>query len=182
MKKIEVVEFWKAYREALRQEGTREKYCDSKRWTAVAVPAAMSVCAESFGLNIDKEYLRLDVIGWERHAEHDWSLRIAYEHENDWRTWREELCKLAHVVADLCVLSSYYADEKQIGAELHEAVDRLKERLLRVEDRQWLFVFGPRSDSPNLPFQAFSLDDKGQVVPLPDDTPLRPESLRSEGK
>jgi len=180
MDKFKPADFWTAYREALRSGGSRAKYCDSARWTAVAVPAAMKVCTDRFGLDISKEDLRLDVMGWEPRDKFDWFLRIAYEHENDWRTWRSELCKLAHVVADLCVLSSYYGKRTPARAALQKAVDPLKERLLRVPGRQWLFVFGPRSGSPKSPFHAFSLDDKGRVVPLDDANPLRPESFRSK--
>jgi len=177
MDRIKPADFWTAYREALRSEGSRAKYCDSKRWTAVAVSAARKVCRDRFGLKTSKEDLRLDVMGWEPREKFDWFLRIAYEHENDSGTWRSELCKLAHVVADLCVLSSYYGKGAQACKALQKAVDPLKQRLLHVPGRQWLFVFGPPSGSMNLPFEAFSLDANGQVVRLNDGKPLTPDSL-----
>ena len=180
MDKLNPANFWVAYRNALERFGSWAAYKNGRLWTAVAKEAATSVCESQFDLRASYEDMRLDVMGWERQAEYDWFLRIAYEHENDWRTWRSELCKLAHVVADLCVLSSYYGKRTPARAALQKAVDPLKERLLRVPGRQWLFVFGPRSGSPKSPFQAFSLDDKGRVVPLDDANPLQPESFRSK--
>lgn len=177
MDKIKPADFWTAYREALRSEGLCAKYCDNKQWTAIAKSAAMKVCTDRFGLDISKEDLRLDVMGWESRKKFDWFLRIAYEHENDRRTWRSELCKLAHVVADLCVLASYYGKGTPACKALQKAVDPLKQRLLRVPGRQWLFVFGPPIDSMNLPLEAFSLDANGQVVRLNDGKPLTPNSL-----
>ena len=92
-------------------------------------------------------------------------LKVAYEHENS-VTWGSELCKLCYIVADLRILSSYHnfkSDEK-IEFLLQEYVNNLgKQRIMRVPDSRWLFVFGPRGQCEAKLFRAFTLDSEMNV-------------------
>ncbi len=102
-----------------------------------------TVVINDLKLKAQTEYLRIDAIGYESKALFDWTLRIAFEHENR-DTWPDELCKLAHVAADLLVIVSYTRhDESMIKEKLQEEVDKRKDRMDRVRDSKWLFVFGP---------------------------------------
>lgn len=176
------VKFWNVYREILRQRGSWQAYQADLTWSPIAIAAAMDACKE-MGFKTQKEYLRLDVIGYETRSPYDWDLHVAFEHENR-DDWRDELCKLTHVVADVCVLVSYhnFNSRHPLTETLQSAVDfvRLAERNRRVLDRQWLFVFGPRCVSADYPFQAFTLDGEGKVAGLADTSPLIPSSWKME--
>ena len=99
---------------------------------------------------------------------------MAYEHEND-DTWWEELCKLCYVAADLRVISSYYkigsaerSAEQTIEDKLRGYLERLgKEKIFRVPNGQWLFVFGQRLDCADKPFMAFTIDEELSISRVP---------------
>lgn len=82
---------------------------------------------KSEGLDVQHEYFRVDVIGYEsRYREvseeessgHDlyrnyWNLKVAVEHENDKHAWTDEVMKLAHLRCPLKVVISYnYCDRR----------------------------------------------------------------------
>src|SRR5687768_5576192 len=97
-------QFWESYREQTRLLGSWRCYQSNNEWTEVAKRAAEKAC-NVLGLVSSREYLRVDVIGYAELARsrHDWHLRVAFEVENG-ADWKDELCKLSHVVADLCVV------------------------------------------------------------------------------
>jgi hypothetical protein len=178
-------DFWSHYREVLREAlskpGAWENYKRDLTWTPIAIGAAEKVCKERLGLVTEKEYYRVDLIGYDTRGTGDWFLRVAYEHENR-DSWPTEFCKLTHVAADLCVLCSYYdfRKAKPLEAVLQAHVDRLMDRVKRILDRQWLFVFGPRcicADADH-PFVAFTLTPEWRVARLPDAQPLVIEPAR----
>ena len=99
----------------------------------------------------------------------NWWLDVAYEHEND-DTWWSELCKLCYVAADLRVISTYYDfnnTEKPVEKKLKEYLNKLEgEKIFRVPNSKWLFVFGPRSVCADKPFKAFTIDEKLTIIPI----------------
>ena len=144
--------------------------------TEFATKAAQAVM-EGKHLITSLAYFRIDVIGEEKAGDCDcnWLLRVAFEHENpDWHcpdmtwgapkrrpTWIQELCKLTHVVADLRVLAAYYdanKDDEELTHLLQRNVNRMQEhnRMTRVPDGKWLFIFGIKPPSDGL-FRAFKL-------------------------
>ena len=189
--------FWKVYSEALnragRQQGILDSYKkDDKVWTKHAIKIAENVI-KSFYQNDDRypiwqtqtEYLRVDIIGyltdWDNpkysKKQHDWQLKIAYEHENS-NNWHDELSKLCHVVADLHVISSYhnFRDDESIIELLQERVERLGIwRLHRIPNRSWLFVFGPRIHYSDK-FRAFTIDTNLKVTELNNNEDVIPDS------
>ena len=104
--------FWLAYKEQLRQLGSWTAYQSTSAWTPIAKLAADNACSQ-FGLHVSHEYYRLDVLGWDGNPlqRHDWNCRVAFEIE-DSADWKDGLCKLSHIVCDLCVLVSY---ERHMG-------------------------------------------------------------------
>ena len=96
MSAISPVDFWSHYRANLEQMGSWKDYQNDKTWTRVAIGAAKGAF-KTLGLKTQTEYLRLDMIGYEPPPFYNWNLRIVYEHENH-DLWRDELCKLTHIV------------------------------------------------------------------------------------
>jgi len=186
--------FWKVYSEALnnagRQQGTLNSYKDDKVWTKHVTEVAKNVI-ESFYKNdqypfwrTQTEYLKVDIIGyltdWDNpnnlKKQHDWQLKIAYEHENS-NNWHDELCKLCHVVADLRVISSYhnFRDDESILKLLQEMVERLGIwRLHRIPNSSWLFVFGPRIHYSDK-FRAFTIDTNLKVSEINNNEDVIPD-------
>ena len=69
---------------------------------------------------IDREYYKIDMIGWTQHKteiESDceksnlkpycWNLKVAVEHENDSSEWLDEVCKLSFIKCPLRVVIGY---------------------------------------------------------------------------
>ena len=75
---------------------------------------------------------------------------------------------MCYVAADLRVVSSYHDFSKEpIEKKLKDYLDWLgKEKILRVPDGKWLFVFGPRLVCAKQPFRAFTIDEKLTVIPI----------------
>ena len=177
---VEPETFWQEYSSQLNQAGNWAAYQNNTDWTEAVmgidekVGIAEKTCKEKFKLKISKEYYRVDMIGWRREepdVTDNWWLDVAYEHEND-NTWYRELCKLCYVAADLRVVSSYHDFSKEpVEKKLKDYLDRLgKEKILRVPDGKWLFVFGPRLVCVDVdeeqPFKAFTIDEKLSVIPI----------------
>jgi hypothetical protein len=100
-------------------------------------------------------------------------MRVAFEVESSTH-WKDELCKLAHIVSDLCVLAAYQAHATWLAEDaLQEYLVDLGDRVTRVPGREWLFIFGPKPDKLFDPWRAFTLDKHRHLVPLTDETPLR---------
>lgn len=165
--------FWNRYRDQLRNLGSWDAYQSNCDWTEIAKRCAEGACAE-LGLEYSREYLRLDVCGYvQRDAKHDWHLRVAFEVENS-AMWKDELCKLAHVVADLRVLVGYECHKswKAIDA-LGDYVPTLRDRITRVPGSEWLFIFGPDWRKPEDAWTAWTLDHQSEVISIIDAHPLR---------
>jgi hypothetical protein len=166
---LEPEKFWQEYSSQLNQAGNWDVYQNNTEWTEKVLGIAEKTC-EKFGLKTNREYYKIDLIGWRRKENEkcNWWLDIAYEHEND-DTWYGELCKLCYVAADLRVISSYHDFSKEpIEKKLKGYLDRLgKEKILRVPDSKWLFVFGPRLVcAEKQPFKVFTIDEKLTVIPI----------------
>ncbi|GAI86287.1 unnamed protein product, partial [marine sediment metagenome] len=124
-----------------------------------------------------REYYRLDLAAYTEQKKKgenisNWWLNLAYEHEND-RTWYSELCKLCYIAADLRVISTYhdFKKEEPVTERLGRYIDNLgKEKILRVPNSEWLFVFGPRrvntDERKEHHFKAFTIDKELNIIPI----------------
>lgn len=180
MQNISPASFYHQYRDRVREVGCAEKYSDTRTWTALTIQAADYVCRQ-FGLEVWHEYLRLDCAGVETNKgthPDDWHLRVAFEHEEgvrEGKDWRDELCKLAHIVADLRVLVGYCVG-REPQSLLRERVITLEKRMIRVPGAQWLFVLGSGTDTwCREPWHAFTLAGDGTIVRIRDENPLCPK-------
>lgn len=189
--------FWELYAGELNEEGkkpeTLKAYRDKTTWTKKVKKIAESAITKMLDLpyftehsdiKVDSEYFRIDVIGyttkWNKQEtkdrQHDWELKIAYEHENDDKSWHDELCKLCHIVADLRVIHSYHDLKKKNEIEklLQNKVKRLRMRMKRVPNSSWLFIFGPLCKPFDSPFEAFTVDSELNVVNITGDKEIIP--------
>jgi len=182
--KVQPEMFWKAYKSKLLQiasSAAKQAYRSDFEWTPYAMNAAMRA-VESLGLVPQGEYFRLDAIGYERHGTHDWTLRVAFEHENR-DHWTDELCKLCHIVADLRVLVSYWNFKKDRNVEtcVEGHLKKLESRIVKNPGK-WLFIFGPRCKSfgADCPYVAYASDGK-TLIKLEDDGGLNPFNWPDNG-
>lgn len=177
--------FWESYREHIRDTGSMSAYQADKTWTPIAVNAAAAVCTE-YGLKVMREYFRLDISAYERRREgewNNWDLRVAFEHENcvdPVKGWHDELCKLAHIIADLRVLVFYVRmAENDPRRMLEERIEVIGDRMGRLPDGSWLLIVGPSMPRPRDAFAAFSWDRTNGLLELDDSNSLRPRDLNS---
>jgi hypothetical protein len=171
-------DFWRLYKQELRTRGDWIAYQGDRPWTAIATAAGIAACRQ-LGLQTGKEYFRLDVIGYRHRGDdpYNWDLDIAFEAENA-ANWKDEVCKLAHVVASLRVLVAYQLHRSHTSADaLREYVDDLRDRMIRVPGCRWLFIFGPDWREPSACWEAWTLDHEGRVLPIPDSDPLFGQAL-----
>jgi len=197
-KSLTAERFWELYADKLNEQGkraeTHEAYQDNTKWTETIMEAAKGVIYDML-INlpndgqpkVDSEYFNIDLIGyttrWEEEKkkkkperQHDWKLKVAYEHENS-DEWDDELCKLCYVVADLRVISSYYdfRKEKKIEEFLQDRIEKLDIwRMYRVPNSHWVFVFGPRCVCEEEAFRAFTIDSELKVVEITGDKKVVP--------
>ena len=90
-------------------------YCSNKKFTTFVMNEIEDII-KAHDFMIQKEYFRIDAIGWSPRADliedtedvhlshHLWDLEVAVEHENDQRDWMDEVVKLAHIVCPLRVV------------------------------------------------------------------------------
>jgi hypothetical protein len=164
--------FWDLYLQELRTCNSWNVYwTDQKTWTNFTLKAAKNAC-KNLGLDDTwTEYFKIDLLGVDKNADYmDWHLRIAYEHENG-HEWQAELCKLSHIIADLRVLVFYdYSNDGDIARYLQEEIVKLNNHENRVirfyPEIQWLFICGPTKRRPEMPFTAFTINERGLLDDL----------------
>lgn len=173
-------DFWLRFRGEIRRRASWEAYCQDKLWTPIAKAAAESTCL-SFGLELQSEYFHIDVLAYERRVKtewFDWDLRIAFEHENcsqKGKNWEDELCKLAHVAANLRVLVGYYrVPSAKFLDVLQDRIQLMGDRIDMIPHAKWLLIFGSATDQHGVdPWQVFTITDR-RLIRLNDDQPLTP--------
>lgn len=99
--------------------------------------------------------------------------RVAFEVENT-ANWKDELCKLAHIVSDLSVLVGYQIHRTWRNEEiLQDYLKKMGDRVFRVPGRQWLFIFGPDCEKQFDPWLALAFDDSRKLVSVDAGPPPR---------
>lgn len=189
--------FWNLYASALNiagnHSGVYNAYKQNKPWTRhimeVTKKVIISVYENDGGhprWKTQTQYFNIDMIGyltnWEHpennKKQHDWEIKIAYEHENNHQRWHDELCKLCHIVADLRIISSFHNFHAgpKIKDILQERIERLgNAKLNRVPDSSWLFIFGPRIHHKDK-FRAFSIDSNFKIYEIQNSEEVVPKN------
>lgn len=120
------------------------------------------ILEEEFSLKTEREYLRIDVIGWmdrkneiKEDAEfwclnpHLWDLYVAVEHENNPYDWTDEVIKMAHIRCPLKIIIGYnYCDCRDTDMEkLQTALNWMSKTNVysSCENEALLFIFGNAS-------------------------------------
>lgn len=176
--------FWLDYREAMRSRCQSLSFQErsltltsSPNWTGLAVSVAESTM-KAYKLRVDREYMRLDLMGYVRRQPEDgnFDIEIAFEHENDPETYQKELCKLCHIVSTLRVLVAYYRGSVEAAQRsLQDKIAEMGERMKRVPNSSWLFILGPIDSKRNqIPWFAFTCEQNGTLVRLNDTSPFLP--------
>lgn len=185
--------FWMSYATRLNEAGqdaeTYKLYQGVGIWTPRAISIAEQVLKEDPRLITQREYFRVDLIGYDSEdpkddveQQSDWHLRVAFEHENS-RQWDSEMCKLCHIACDLKVIVSYHdlrPDAKRsIEDLLYKRVKRLGLwRMHRVPNSSWLFIFGPKCVSQTYPYRAYTVDSELNIVPIPLEIEVIPDKWK----
>lgn len=103
---------------------------------------------------IDKEYYKIDMIGWKQHNEeiksacekinfkpYCWSLEVAVEHENGRKEWLDEVCKLSFIKCPLRVVIGYgidnFNDKIKIASDILEMNNALSD-----DNQEFLIILG----------------------------------------
>ncbi len=183
MRAITPAGFWRLYKAEIREHGSWKAYQSNAPWTKIATRAATVAC-EYLKLRTSREYFRVDVLGYDdKEGEaHNWNARVALEVENS-AHWKDELCKLSHIVVDLCVLATYESHVSWTAKEaLEEYLQTLGKRVHRVTGRQWLFIVGPSWKTESGAWHAYTFDSHRKLISVDEFPPLRGADLRGRGR
>ena len=96
-------------------------YLRTKTYTELMNKKVIHEILKENGIKAQNEYYRIDVIGWtdidnealkEEHSKagmkwHSWKLEFAFEHENFYRDWNDEVFKLLYINCPLRVVVGY---------------------------------------------------------------------------
>ena len=121
MSKINAQSFLESFQEIFKEypEEADAAYCNNKEFTRFIIKKINRLLKKFYGFNTQKEYFRIDAIGWTAKADtiidtpgvslkhHLWDLEVAVEHENDKKDWMDEVVKLAHLACPLRVVIGY---------------------------------------------------------------------------
>ncbi len=160
--KVSAMKFLNDFRSVKNDPEAIKEYHDNKGFTTYVTDKIQDII-KSYGLKAEKEYYRIDVIGYKSHfdeiknkkdiyiSSYAWDLKIAVEHENDDRLWMDEVVKLAHICCDLRVVIGYLPMEKRAEGEdekcLEYIVDVMKKHCkcfdnLKNKDNEFIIIIG----------------------------------------
>jgi hypothetical protein len=137
----------------------KEIYNSRTEWTSFIISALKDIVSNTFHLETEKEYFRIDVIGyhcsspkkidWKKMNRHCWDLDIAIEHENDYKDWIDEIVKLAHIKCRLKVVIGYvkskdHSEDKNLLGICSKVLEELSYGNLKLQspEEKWLVILG----------------------------------------
>lgn len=137
----------------------KEIYNSRTKWTFFIISALKDIVSNTFHLETEKEYFRIDVIGyhcsspkkidWNKMNRHCWNLDIAIEHENDYKDWIDEIVKLAHIKCRLKVVIGYvkskdHSEDKNLLGICSKVLEELSygNPKLQSPEEKWLVILG----------------------------------------
>ncbi len=164
---MRAIDFYKAFKANTKEDTVVEGrtlfdiYKKDAEFTPVVTKIIEKIIQEA-GYTSQREYFRIDVIGWVSRFEnmkadaeaeglkvraHLWDLKIAVEHENSKSDWSDEVMKLIHVKCPLKVIIGYsYSNERgeierkklDFVAKWMQEIDALNKGM----DEQYLIILG----------------------------------------
>ena len=185
MEKISAQDFFERFITAVEGDITKATtaYRESEDWTKYIYDITETILKEEFGLEIGKEYLRIDMIGWSGYEkwktseeknvgskncsndsndnpglnEHNWNLEIAIEFENEPKQWMDEVIKLCHIKCGLKVVIGYthYENRDTMDKEKLNFVAKHMETLKygRLGDNEAFMIILGNCGEPKLDYQ-----------------------------
>lgn len=125
---VDAKSFYEKFKEKVKEGNSYKNikysdlYKDNRQYTNLINEHIIpEIISEDFNLKSQREYLRIDVIGWSQKKDSSieseaknleinpylWDLEIAVEHENNEIDWSDEVLKLMHVSCGLKVIIGY---------------------------------------------------------------------------
>lgn len=124
-------------------------YLNSENYTNLINYHIVPEILKSHNMSVSHEYYRIDVCGWHNeHNEilenefkkanmiwHSWKLDIAFEHENYFRDWNDELIKLLYIDSPLKVVVGYNEANKRYDEFLGDSykLDLLSKVIINLQ-------------------------------------------------
>ena len=187
--------FYECFKESLKQSNdvTYENYQNNSSWTAVMLgekrlgekrigekrrgeaEGILSDVIKKFegeGIQTEKEYYRVDIIGYKNRKNELiklidseeckdelrkgnlspflWDLLVAVEHENDRKKWLDEVCKLSYIRCPLRVVITYGwngKDEIPKGIEIAKKILKETKAFVPDSNQEFLIIMGCSSNS-----------------------------------
>ena len=166
--------FYQTFKAKLKEDegDTLERYWNAKSWTERLVKTSITILEKDFQLKTNKEYFRIDLIGWSGNPawekeggehissksckkgsapmlnEHYWNLEVALEFENDPLDWSDEVIKLCHIKCGLKVVIGYVSyEQREIECEMAK-LDIVANHMRALnygklgEEEQFLIILG----------------------------------------
>ncbi len=144
--KMTAQEFYRTFQVSLSDDWFKTNYKNSSRWTGI-IDYIINGIIVNDDLTFEKEYYRIDYIGWKENKEIIrnqaervemlpclWNLRIAVEHENNQKDWTYELVKLVHISCPLKVVIGYTpCDERGPGGLEEQRLEYAATLMSKVE-------------------------------------------------
>lgn len=144
-------EFYNAFIHSLDNENItkdyiKKEYENDGRWTKRITKIVCDII-EKAGLKPEKEFYRIDYIGWKERKNSIWEkaglvemipclwdLKVAVEHENKQDDWTYELVKLVHISCPLKVIIGYSpCDERGPGGLEEQRLEYAAELMSKVD-------------------------------------------------
>lgn len=161
------------------------------KWTKEVIEIIGRIIKNS-GAKFQKEYYKIDAIGWrqlsasnnqlerkltERNCfglnAHCWNLEIAVEHENDDKDWTDEVIKLMHIDCPLKVVIGYreFKDRESDINVLENVYEILMKPVLesknRIIENEFLVIFGNCGTDYKSPgYRGYLLGTEGKWTEL----------------
>ena len=166
-------EFWDRFEEKVMMEGEcrnqlRNDWTTSKVFTESISKVITNIIKDCYGENsitVQPEYLRIDIPAWQKNSgndqsfveeapnfqKYDWNLKVAVEHENDYRLWMDEVIKLAHINCPLRVVIGYVhiEENRQKTEEKKKAILKRVAEVLNNNIDAWKAVISANNTNPS---------------------------------
>ena len=152
-------QFYEKFQEKFKNEtdDAKVKYTESPSWTKNVITMIERILKElSCNPEVNREYYRIDVIGWKQHKEelsvgetglkkHLWELLFAVEHENDSKDWLDEVCKLSYIRCPLRVVIGYNKDDADDKIKIAKDI-LTKTGAFTNDEEEFLILLGPSEE------------------------------------
>lgn len=166
------LEFWKAFSEKVMNKDSCDRKALCENWTqsgnftniiSKIIKNIIEDGYENGNITVQPEYLRIDIPAWQSNNDsncefvdiapnfkkYDWNLKIAVEHENDYRLWMDEVVKLAHISCPLRIVIGYVQAEsdREKTANKQERILHSVAEILNNDIDAWKTVISTNKDN-----------------------------------